>query len=76
MNLSEKALRRIFENGHGQIAADRKGRISHAYARWLEDIVRIYWPELNAMMDRESKRTRDMAAMRRQLNIFQQGGNQ
>lgn len=78
--LTERKLREVFERQNGKVAMidtdrlGRGGRPSSAYATWLEDIVRTWWPELSAMMDRENKRVLARhEAKNRQTTLFNTG---
>lgn len=70
--LSERQLRRRFEDEFAKMAMidtdrlGRGGRPSGPYFRYLEDIVRTWYPELMAMMKRERDRTVAQHDMRRQ----------
>lgn len=78
--LTERKLRELFERQTGKAAMidtdrlGRGGRPSSAYATWLEDTVRTWWPELSAMIDRENKKTLERhEAKNRQTTLFNTG---
>lgn len=62
--LSEHDLRKQYERETGKAAFVRGDKPSGGYFTWLEDIVRIWHPELSAMMNRDRKQTIDRANTR------------
>lgn len=75
--LSERELRKQFEKETGKVAmigTDRigkGGRPSACYLGWLEDMVRVWFPELSAMMKRDAQKQIAQAEQRnRQTRIF------
>ena len=68
--LTERELRETYERTTGNVAIvganrfGKGGKPSGAYFAYLEDIVRIWYPELSAMMHKEAKREIDSAKKR------------
>lgn len=74
---SEHDLRRQYERQTGELAVTKAGKPSGGYFAWLEDTVRIWFPELSAMMKREYQRTlaeRKGRKVQMGINFFAKGG--
>jgi hypothetical protein len=63
--LSEHEMRRQYERltGNGALIGKRGLNYSRSYSAWMEDKLRLWWPELSAMMAKELKR--EMAERKR-----------